>query len=351
MNTRLERLRLILDTKGLDCVLITRMENVRYLSGFRGSGAAALVTAAGAMLITDGRYREQAAREAVGWDVHIYTGAMTGSIAETVPDGSRCGFEATCSFDFYRKLSKAAAGRELEPLEGIVEGLRIIKDAQEVASIKVALECAARGFNEVAGLIKPGITERALAAELDYRMMLAGADGPAFDTVVASGPNSALPHAPITDRVLAESDLVVVDFGAVKEGYRSDTTRTLAMPRLDPRGAELLEVVRAALGKALKALQPEVRAAEVDAAARERIAAAGFADNFSHSLGHGVGLETHEKPTISAVSDETLEPGMVFSLEPGIYIEGYGGVRIEEMVLMTGDGPEVLSRGIPLAPA
>ncbi|MCG2795678.1 MAG: aminopeptidase P family protein, partial [Actinomycetia bacterium] len=247
----------------------------------------------------------------------------------------------------YRKLKEALPGTcGLEPALGVVEGLRSRKSQGEVRLIREALHCAARAFGEVFPLVEPGITERELAAQLDYRMMLAGADGPAFDTVVASGPNSSLPHAGITDRALAAGDLVVIDFGARKSGYCSDTTRTLVLGQPDEVGRRVLMAVSGALEAALAALRPGVRARDVDLAAREHLEQCGFGGSFLHGLGHGVGLEVHEKPSLSRKSSDVLEPGMVFTVEPGVYIEGKCGARIEEMVIMTESGFEIMSKAI-----
>ncbi len=346
MNERLSRLRSALDMAGLGCMLVTRMENIRYLSGFTGSSAVALVTPADSVLVTDGRYREQAGKETAGWDICVYTGSMPKAIAGALPGHSRCGFEVSCSFDFYRKLYAEVEVSRLEPLDGIIEDLRVIKDAGEVSLIRNAVACTAVAYEAVYPLVRPGASERELAAELDYRMTLAGADGPAFDTVVASGHNSSLPHAPLTGRALEGTDTVILDFGACRQGYRSDTTRTLLMPDAPERARQVYEAVRGALDNALEALEPGIKASDADAAARDRMGRAGLAEQFSHALGHGVGLETHERPTLSAVSADVLEPGMVFTVEPGAYIEGFGGVRIEELVLMTEHGPEVLSDDI-----
>jgi Xaa-Pro aminopeptidase len=193
------------------------------------------------------------------------------------------------------------------------------------------------------------VSERQLAAGLDYRMMSAGAEKPAFDTVVASGPNSSMPHAGITDRVLENGDLVVMDFGALADGYCCDITRTVYLGEPDPEARAILEAVHLAWEAAFAVLAPGVPVAQADLAARDRLAESGFAEQFVHSLGHGVGLEIHEKPTLSQLSKETLEAGMVFTVEPGVYLEGSMGVRHEETVVLTEAGPEVLSRDITSA--
>lgn len=347
---RTSRLRIALDERDLDCILVSKIENVRYLTGFSGSSALALVTADRSVLITDPRYAEQAACEAPWWELRVCKSRMTDTVAGELSGIARCGFETSCSFQFHKSLAASVAGRtELVPTESAVEDLRIVKDEGEIELIQASIECAAAGFEAVVKALEPGMTERELAALLDYRMVLAGADAPAFDTVLASGPNASLPHAPLTDRILESGDLVIIDFGASREGYRSDTTRTVTASPGAP--GELYEVVEGALEAALDRLSPGVRAAEVDAAARDYIAGLGHGERFGHSLGHGVGLETHEAPTLSSRSSDLLEPGMVFTIEPGVYLPGVAGVRLEEMVAMTVRGPVVLSRGIPRGPS
>jgi len=348
MHKRLSELRNKLEETSLGTLIITKMENVRYLSGFTGSSASALVTPDDTVLITDGRYREQARKEARQWETVVYREDLTKSISSLLKGVESAGFEATASFEFVERLREAFPGRStLQSTRGIVEEMRARKDKQEIALIRQALECAGKAFAEILPLVKPGNTEREIAAELDYKMMLFGADGPAFDTVVASGPNSSLPHAGITDRALAVGDLVVIDFGARKDGYCTDTSRTIVLGEPNSQQKHLLDAVKEAGDAALAVLKPGIQASEVDQVARKVIADKGLADNFSHGLGHGVGLEVHEKPTLSTVSKDVLQPGMVLTIEPGIYIEGWGGVRLEELVLMKADGIEVLSRDIP----
>lgn len=346
MNERLDGVRGIMCQSKLDALLVTGIENVRYLTGFTGSSAVVVVTPEDAFLVTDGRYREQAARES-GWDVVIYDDTMVTTVTRLLEGAAHVGFEVDTPFELYRKLKEALPGTcGLEPAVGVVEGLRSRKSQGEVRLIREALHCAARAFSEVSPLVEPGITEREVAAQLDYRMMLAGADGPAFDTVVASGPNSSLPHAGITDRALASGDLVVIDFGARKSGYCSDVTRTLWLGEPDDMGRRVLEAVSGALEATLAALRPGVRARDVDSAAREHLEQCGFGGSFLHGLGHGVGLKVHEKPSLSRKSSDVLEPGMIFTVEPGVYIEGKCGARIEEMVIMTESGFEVMSKAI-----
>lgn len=347
MNGRLEKVRSALDDLALDSLVVTKLENVRYLSGFSGSSAVAVLTRDGTTLVTDGRYREQAARESAGWETMIYAGDVVTAAVEALGGSSSIGFEVSASFDFHRKLTDALAPDvTLKPTEGLIERLRCFKDESEVELIRASIDCAGTAFSRVRRLIKPGATERQLAAELDYRMMLAGAESPGFDTVLASGPNSSMPHAGITDRELAEGDLVVIDFGATKDGYSSDITRTVILGEPSERPLQALEAVRGANRAAIAALRPGVAASEIFGVAFKYLEEKGFSEYFSHGLGHGVGLEVHEKPSVSMRSDDTLEPGMVFTIEPGVYVEGLGGARSEDMVLMTQEGAEVLTSGI-----
>ncbi len=343
---RITRLRSDLEERGLGCMVVSKIENVRYLSGFSGSSAVALLTPERSVLFTDPRYEEQASGEAAGWELRIHSGKLAEALAAELPRAVSCGFESSCTFQFYERLNESVGeGTELVPVEGAVERLRVVKDEGEIELIRAAVRCATAGFEALLAELGPGRTERELAALLDYRMVLAGADSPAFDTVLASGPNASLPHAPVTDRALRAGEEVIIDFGASRRGYRSDTTRTVSTE--DGAPGELYDVVAGALDAALASLAPGAKAADVDSVARRYISDMGYGERFGHSLGHGVGLETHEAPTLSSQSSELLEAGMVFTVEPGVYLPGKQGVRIEEMVLMTPEGPEVLTRGIP----
>lgn len=344
---RVERLEARVLERDLDAVVVTRLENVRYLTGFTGSNAMAVMGYGAPVLLTDARYREQAAREAPACEHVIYRGEAAAALAGAMPDTGTVGFEESMTFGFQSRVAAAApSGITLKPVEGLVEDLRAIKDEGEIDAIRRAVASAAAGFEAVRPLLRAGATEREIASELDYRMALAGAEHPAFDTIVASGPSSSMPHATAGDRALAAGDPVMVDFGAVNRGYRSDITRMVSLGAPTGRQSEVLDAVRGALTAAIAALEPGIQASRVDAVAREFLARLDLGKRFEHGLGHGVGLEAHEKPSLSALSKDVLEPGMVFTIEPGVYFEGEFGVRLEEMVLMTEDGPEVLTRDI-----
>ncbi|MHB8895556.1 MAG: M24 family metallopeptidase [Candidatus Geothermincolia bacterium] len=342
-DARVSAVRSSMISKELHSLVVTKRENVFYLSGFTGDSCIAVVTDNSLTLVTDGRFREQATREASGWDVLIYERNIFKAIAGCLGSAMPFGIEDSSSVRFYERLAAEVERSHLTQTDGIVEDLRVTKDKCEITAVRAAVDCALHAWETLLPMLQPGVTERQLAAGLDYRMMTAGADRPAFDTIVASGPNASMPHAGITDRILEDGDQVIVDFGAMKDGYCCDITRTIALGEPSPRAAEVAGAVRGAWDAAFAVISPGVKASEVDAAARGYLENAGLAKEFVHGLGHGVGLEVHEKPSVSGVSVETLEPGMVFTIEPGVYIEGETGARHEELVLLTADGAEALS--------
>jgi Xaa-Pro aminopeptidase len=340
---RLDAVRASMETEGLEALIVTKRENIRYLSGFSGDSGVGLVTRERSVLVTDGRFREQAKREAGAWQVEIYSRDLMKALADVLADVRNAGIEDSSTLAFNARAAKALAEVDLRPTDGLVEALRTRKDDCEIEMIRAAAKCAEQAWSTLLPMLQPGVTERQLASSLDYRMMSAGADGPAFDTVVASGPNSSMPHAAITDRELAEGDLVVIDFGARKDGYCCDLTRTVGIGDVEGRGAGILFAVSQAFDAAFAKVEPGVPVAEVDRAARDHLTRIGLGEAFSHSLGHGVGLEVHEKPSLSQLSEDTLEPGMVFTIEPGVYLDGDIGARYEQTVLLTEEGPEVLT--------
>ncbi len=329
-------------------MFVARIENVRYLSGFSGSSAFLVITPDSQHLVTDGRYREQASIECAHWDIHIYTSGLFEEVASLCEGSGKVGFESTIPYESFRRLEAAVPeGTELLETRSAVEALRAIKEPGELELMEAAVACAADAYGKVRPMIAPGATERDIAAELGYRMMKAGADKEAFDTVVASGPNSSLPHAGVTDRTMKEGDLVVVDFGARFRGYNCDVTRTIMLGEPSGWQREALSAVEAALDAAIAGLRAGMEAREADALAREVIEARGLGESFGHGLGHGVGLEVHESPRLGTLSTDTLGLMMVFTVEPGVYIDGKGGVRVEEMVLLLDSGPRVLTSQIP----
>lgn len=361
---RLAAVRRALPAAGVDALLVTHPPNLRYLVGFEGSAGALLLSQAGAVLVVDGRYltavRERfAAHEdlrALGLVLveRTYEEAIARTVAGTPAIGTLGVEAAAITLGRYEKLAAALAaaapGRQpiLKGTERVVERSRLVKDATEIAILREAATRLSRAAVDVLASVQVGRRERDVAAGIDATLRAAGFERPAFETIVASGPNSALPHARPGDRVLQASDPVVLDFGGVYNGYCVDLTRTVELPPGTPGFARLFEAVRAAQAAAIAAIRPGVRTTDVDAAARRVLEERGLGDAFVHGTGHGLGLEVHEEPRIArawpGAADEALVSGMVFTIEPGAYLPGVAGVRIEDDVLVLDQGCEVLTQ-------
>jgi Xaa-Pro aminopeptidase len=349
-SQRRANLRNRLVTAKLDAILVTDLANVRYLSGFSGSNGALLVYAdddARTRVATDGRYRTQAALQAPDVTVSIERAVGPHLAALAAAEGvGRLGFEShVVTVDGYDALARAAEGVELVRASGNVEALREVKDAGEVALLRLACEAADAALSDLVarGGLRPGRTERQVARELEALMFDHGADAVSFETIVAAGPNSAIPHHRPTDAVLATGDFVKIDFGALVAGYHSDMTRTFVLGSAAQWQLEIYELVATAQRAGREALAPGVACSEVDAASRQLIADAGYGDCFTHGLGHGVGLQIHEAPGISAASVGTLLAGSAVTVEPGVYLPDRGGVRIEDTLIVgsnTSNTPE-----------
>jgi Xaa-Pro aminopeptidase len=351
---RRDALRALLRTAELDALLVTDLVNVRYLSGFTGSNAALLVTAdgeRGTRLATDGRYTTQAAAEVPDVPVLIERACARALVADAGAAGiRRLGFESGhLTVDAHAALLEVVSadngGLELRRAPGLVQQLRAVKDEAEIDALRTACAAADAALADLiaAGGLRPGRTEREVAADLEQRMRQHGADAPAFDTIIAAGANSAIPHHRPTDAVLASGDFVKMDFGALRAGYHSDMTRTVVLGRPADWQRELYALVAEAQAAGRAALGVGVEVASVDAAAREVITEAGRGAEFSHGLGHGVGLEIHEAPALSATGAGTLASGMAVTVEPGVYLAGRGGVRIEDTLVVRPDGAELLT--------
>jgi Xaa-Pro aminopeptidase len=334
---------------GVQAHLVTSLPNVRYLTGFTGSSGALLVYARGATFVTDFRYRLQAAREVSGCRRVEQRGTMTETLAQLIGKKGlkRVGFEgAHLSFSMHRRLSRKLKGVRLVAAQGRVERLRMVKDAGEIALLRQAVLVAERAYRRAARRLA-GRSEREVAASMERAVRENGAEGVAFAPIVAGGRRAALPHAVPGRAKIREGRLVILDFGARFRGYHSDISRTRLPGGGGARAKELYRLVAKAQREAVRAVRPGVEARAVDRAARGVIERAGYGDCFGHGTGHGVGLEVHEGPSISSGSREVLEPGMVFTVEPGVYVENFGGVRIEDMVLVTRSGCEIMTRAIP----
>jgi Xaa-Pro aminopeptidase len=339
----------VLELGGL---LLTHLPNIRYLTGFTGSAAKLLVAADAVTFVTDGRYGEQASEQlrsaGVTASVEVgHTGAEQRSILQGATSGiPRLGLEAEhVSWSAQREYAETwFPAATLVATEGVVETLRELKDAGEVARIEAAGEIADEAFAELRHRLGEGVSERAFAFELEAAMRRLGADGPSFETIVGSGPNGAMPHARPSNRRIAEGDLVVLDFGALVDGYHSDISRTICVGEPSATQRRMLDVVTAAQAAGVAAVTAGRAAAEVDRTCRDVITEAGWADAFLHGTGHGVGLDIHEAPRVAATSDATLAAGQVVTVEPGVYLPEHGGVRVEDTLLVMPDGARALTR-------
>ncbi len=346
MNHRLDKIRGLLRTHDADAALVTFLPDVRWACGFTGSSGILLVLPEAAHFITDGRYRTQAAAEVRGATVHVPGYDLFGSIAA---EGLFGGAKTTLLQSEHVTLAEMNRLEELfpemtwRPMERMLAAFVAEKEPEEIARIRRAQRITDEVFAEILGVIRPGMTEREVAAEIVYGHLRRGAERMAFDPIVAAGPNGALPHARPSDRKLGVGDLVVLDFGGVRDGYASDMTRTVAVGEPGGEARKVYDVVREAQTRALEAARAGMPSNALDAVAREVIAAAGYGDFFTHSLGHGIGLQTHEWPSVSFRTDEPLPENAAVTIEPGIYLPGRFGVRIEDIVVLHADGCENLT--------
>ena len=346
---------------GMDLLLVTHLPNVRYLCGFTGSNAALIIGGGKAVLLTDGRYTSQAREEAENCRVIIAKGSLMEAVGKRLMDsrrvadsGSRSsarrrtgklGIEAERMTLATRQALRRALppGAQLRETTGIVERARMVKDGGELAAIRRAVTVGSSLLEAALKVIRPGVRETEVAAELEYAARQAGAEGMSFETIVASGARSALPHGRATANPIPERGFVVLDFGVILAGYCSDMTRTVHVGRAPEESRRWYEAVRQAQEAASQAACAGVSAGEVDRAARTWLQKAGWGKYFTHSTGHGVGLEIHEAPRIARAQSEELQAGMVVTVEPGAYLPGRGGVRIEDMIAITETGREVLT--------
>ena len=347
MRARTDRLIALLPDAGADLMLISDLVNVRYLTGYTGSNGLALVGPRTRTFITDFRYTEQSAEEVdPSFERRIAPQDLAESVGEVLPEGPlRLGFEdAHVSVRTHARLRELLDERvELIPTGGVIEKLRAVKDDAEIERIRAACTLADAALEQILadGLI--GHTEREVALALEFAMRELGAQRPSFASIVAAGPHGALPHAQPRDAVIEPGELVVIDWGAELDGYCSDCTRTVATGPIGEQAQEVYALVRAAQLVGVEAVRAGRDGREVDGLARAVIDDAGYAEQFGHGLGHGVGLEVHEAPRLSKRSDDTLAPGNVVSVEPGVYLAGAFGVRIEDLVVVTETGCEILT--------
>ncbi|MGA4719458.1 M24 family metallopeptidase [Fictibacillus nanhaiensis] len=345
---RVERARQLFDTFDIDALLVTSSSNRFYLSGFKGSSGVLLITREEAVLVTDFRYKTQASEQAEGYRVVMHTDPIPQEVAKLTKELSisRLGFEQDhVTYSTYRTYETLLNDNttELVPVSGLVEKLRLIKDESEIKIVKDAASIADAAFSHIIEYIRPGLTEREVSNELEFFMRKNGATSSSFDIIVASGYRSALPHGVASDKKIETGELVTLDFGAYYKGYCSDITRTVAIGNVSDELKDIYQVVYDAQMLGMKGIKPGMTGKDADALTRDYITSKGYGDYFGHSTGHGIGLDVHEGPALSMKSDTILEPGMLVTVEPGIYISGLGGVRIEDDALVTKDGNESLT--------
>jgi Xaa-Pro aminopeptidase len=343
--SKLDKLREKFSENNIDGILITSQYNRRYMTGFTGSSGVAIITADNALFITDFRYTEQAAEQAQGFEIIQHKGPIPNEVATQVEKLGikKLGFEKNyltySAFESYR--SKVDA--ELVPVSGLIEDLRLVKTEAELKIIKDAADIADAAFKHILDFIKPGKTELDVSNELEFFMRKAGATSSSFDIIVASGLRSALPHGVASDKVIEKGDFITLDYGAYYQGYCSDMTRTISVGEPSDKLKEIYDVVLQSQLKAMEEIKPGMTGAQADAISRDYIKEKGYGEYFGHSLGHGIGLEVHEGPGLSHLSETVLKPGMIVTVEPGIYVQGVGGVRIEDDTLITENGNETLT--------
>lgn len=341
----------VLAEAGLDALLVARDANQRFLEGFTGTECYLLASPRGRWLIADPRYSEQAALECrtAGTVNHRDPFPPYAEVIATLAREhglGRIGFEkATLTYGQYEAIAEELGKQESTrflPTEGLVERLRQVKTTSEIETLRAACRIADRALEATLEVIREGMSELELARNLDHQLVQAGAEGVSFPSIVAFGAHASQPHAVPGPKPLQPGDLVLIDYGALHQGYHSDTSRTLVFGRTTPRQRETYAAVLAAQLKGIAAIRPGIQGREVDAAARDHLVGAGFPE-FNHGVGHGVGLEIHEMPLMNRKSEEPLQAGMVITVEPGVYLPGWGGIRIEDTVLVSERGPECLT--------
>lgn len=347
MSTRAERLIAALDSAEVDLLLVSNLVNVRYLTGFTGSNGLAVVGSGTRVFLTDFRYTEQAEHEVYPEFERItVANSLINDALAQLPEGTlRVGYESeTVTVDGYERMRELFPERvELVAIKGLVENMRVVKDDEEVELIAAATKIADEAFEALLAGGLEGRTERELALALEHDMRLRGAEAPSFDSIVASGAHGALPHATPRDVTIEPGQLVVIDWGAKYSGYCSDCTRTVAVGEPGPEAREVYELVLGAQQVGLDEVRAGGNGREIDQAVRDIIYGAGHEGHFGHGLGHGVGLEIHEAPTLSFRAEDTLQAGTVVTVEPGVYLPGKFGIRIEDLVVVTDDGVRILT--------
>lgn len=346
MLNRIEKVRKKMQDNGIKNFLVTKKENVRYLSTFTGTAGKVLITETENIFITDFRYLDQAAEQTEGFIIEEISSNFMEGFADLLKrkEIKVMSFESDdIHYKTYQDFKKKLELEELNAVNGVVEELRLIKEDGEIEKIKKAVEIADKGFQFLLDFIEPGKTEKEIALELEFFMKRNGGEANAFEFIAASGKRGALPHGTASDKIVKKGELITIDFGTVYQGYHSDITRTVALGEVSEKHKEIYNIVLDAQLEVIDKIKPGMSCVDADKIARDIISKAGYKENFGHGLVHGIGLEIHEGPRLSHTAEGTLEKGMVVTDEPGIYISGFGGVRIEDDLLITEDGCEVLN--------
>ncbi|MCX7923274.1 MAG: Xaa-Pro peptidase family protein [Clostridia bacterium] len=347
VEKRLKKLREKLAEKGIDAALITKRENYVYFSGFTGTSAFLIISQNDAVIITDFRYAEQAKQQAGLYEVEQYHGSLIAALNDVIKKKgiNKLGFEeGYLTYEKYSEYKKKLNVSEFSPLGGVLETLRMVKDQDEIEIIKKAVEIADNAFSHIINFIKPGVREIEVAAEIEYFMKRQGAKGASFETIVASGERASMPHGVASEKVINQGDVITLDYGAIYKEYCSDMTRTVFLGDPQPEIKKIYSIVLEAQQKALEGAAAGLTGKEIDFIARDIISKRGYEKNFGHGLGHGVGIEIHEEPRLSMAGSIKMENGMVVTVEPGIYVPGLGGVRIEDMIVINDDKPQILTQ-------
>ncbi len=344
--SRINKLKKLREEKELDAVMITSKKNRFYFSNFTGSAGKVLVTESNNYFITDFRYMDQAREQTEGFEIIEITKNKNKNLIKFLNDHdlNKIGFEdGDISYKQYQELKNIDSEKEYVQLSDEINEFRMFKDDEEVQTIKEAIRITEDAFEKIITYIEPGMKEREVAAELEYYLRKLGGEGPSFDFIVASGKRSALPHGVASDKIIETGDFITLDFGTYYKGYCSDMTRTIVVGEPNEKQVEIYNIVLNAHLEVIDKLKPEMTGQEADKIARDIIKEAGYDDNFGHGLGHGLGIEVHEAPRLSTTSEDVLKPGMIVTDEPGIYIPDWGGVRIEDDLVITEDGCKSLN--------
>lgn len=345
---RLEKIKSNFSELSIDSFLVKNLPNIRYVSGFSGSAASLLITKDKDHFVTDFRYKSQSAKEVYhNFEILIYVQNSMKFLKDMIQmhNLKRIGFESNfLTFNDAENLRKEFSDVEFVPVDSLIEKIVICKNEKEIELTKKAVDITDRTFSDLLNIIKPGMTEREVSAHISYLQKLYGADGDSFDAIVASGERSAFPHARPTDKKIISGELLKLDFGCTVEGMKSDMTRTIAIGNVSDECKNIYNIVKEAQQRALDTVKAGINTKVLDASARDFIKEKGYGNSFGHGLGHGLGYDIHEKPAVNERSDYKLEVNNIITIEPGIYVEGLGGVRIEDDVIVKENGCEILNK-------